>query len=1313
MPRCVKTSLLSLVLITFLAGLTSAQPQLVGDLNDDKVVDFEDLRAFSWQWLAPGCSAPDCAADMDGVNGVNMADFALFAANWQKVIPHIVISEFLASNASNKPPLPPKEGDLLDGHGESSDWIEIYNPTDAVISLDGWYLTDSNENRTKWQFPDGLEIKAGEFRIVFASEKTEEEYPSNYPYVDPEGYYHTNFELNKDGDYLALVTPDSNTVAHQYSPEFPTQVTDISYGLAQYATTLVPTGAIASYHVPTTSSDALLGTDWAGLDFDDSAWDTGPTSLGFGDVGSTGTILREYWTGIGGRDILALTSSPDYPDNPSGSSEPMLFEVPENWADDYGTRMHGFLYPPDNGSYRFWIASDDNSELWLSTDTNPANKSMIAFVPEWTNSREWNRYESQHSDWIALAAGQKYYIEALHKEGTSGDNLAVTWEGPGITGGYPIEGQYLSPWTDFWFATDVQNDMLGFNSSLWMRIEFDLEEGQSDLFDTLTLRMRYEDGFVAYLNGEKVAWGNAPDPVSWNSTALSDRPIEDSTEFEEFNLMAYLHLLQPGKNVLAIHGLNDSKHDGQFLVLPELVGAMNRSVPQYFARPTPGTFNIPGAVGRVSEVWFSTERTFYTGPPDWHILLTLSTSDDDAEIRYTVDGSRPTITHGNTYAGPLKIKETTTLRAVGVKAGWLDSDVETHTYIFVEDVIKQSPLGQPPGPNWPSGNVNGQYINYGMDPCVVDPYPGQVKSALKAIPTISLVTDIDNLFDSSKGIYVNAYEQGRGWERPVSVELINPDASEGFQIDAGLRIRGGYSRQDSNPKHAFRLFFRAEYGSAKLKFPLFGDEGVKEFDHVDLRTAQNYSWSFGGDSRNTMVREVFSRDVQRDMGQPYTRSRYYHLYINGHYWGLFQTQERSEASYAESYFGGDKDDYDVVKVETFTGYNIVATDGNLDAFYRLWEASIAGFGTDTAYYAVQGLNTDGTRNPNYEVLVDIDNLIDYMLCSYFVGDPDGPVSAWARVPNNFYGIYNRNGQNGFKFFRHDAEHSLDNVYENRLFTGTTIAVGSQFYKSNPLWFHTHLTDHPEYRMRFADRVHKYFFDDGVLTPEPSTARLMARANQINMAIIAESARWGDSKREPPLTKNDDWLPEINSLVNNYFPYRTGIVLNQFKSEGWYPNIEAPIFNQHGGEVPSGFNLTIDNNPSGTIYYTTDGSDPRKIGGDISSGAKQYTTGPVTLNKTTQVKARVWVNDSTWSALNETVFAVGPVVEDLRISEIMFNPRNTGNLNDPNAEYIELTNIGLDTLNLNLVRFTEGIHYTFPDVQLLPGGYILVVKNRVA
>jgi hypothetical protein len=200
-----------------------------------------------------------------------MADFALLAKNWQIEEPHLVISEFMASNINALP----------DGDGYFTDWIEIYNPAGSAVNLDGWYLTDSDANLTKWQFPDGLQIEPGEFRLVFASDKKYVDYPNNYPYLDLGGDYHTNFEIDKDGEYLALVAPDGNTVIHEYAPEFPVQLADISYGLTQYSATLVPRGMTASYHVPT-SGDSALGTGWTAADFNDSAWDTGKTGIGFG-----------------------------------------------------------------------------------------------------------------------------------------------------------------------------------------------------------------------------------------------------------------------------------------------------------------------------------------------------------------------------------------------------------------------------------------------------------------------------------------------------------------------------------------------------------------------------------------------------------------------------------------------------------------------------------------------------------------------------------------------------------------------------------------------------------------------------------------------------------------------------------------------------------------------------------------------------------------------------------------------------------------------------------------------------------------------
>jgi len=144
-----------------------------------------------------------------------------------------------------------------------------------------------------------------------------------------------------------------------------------------------------------------------------------------------GGLLREVYTDIPGNTIADLIGSPKFPDAPDTTNLVTEFECPTDELDNYGQRVRGFVIPPVDGTYRFWIASDDNSVLYLSTDQDPANKAEIASVPGWTASREWDRYPSQESGHIGLEANKPYYIEALMKEGGGGDNLAVRWEIPG------------------------------------------------------------------------------------------------------------------------------------------------------------------------------------------------------------------------------------------------------------------------------------------------------------------------------------------------------------------------------------------------------------------------------------------------------------------------------------------------------------------------------------------------------------------------------------------------------------------------------------------------------------------------------------------------------------------------------------------------------------------------------------------------------------------------------------------------------------------------------------------------------------------
>ncbi len=161
-------------------------------------------------------------------------------------------------------------------------------------------------------------------------------------------------------------------------------------------------------------------------------------------TGGTGTILREYWNAVTGTTITSLTSNANYPNSPTGSEQLTSLEGPSNAGDNYGARIRGYIHPPITGAYTLWLASDDYGELRLSTSDNPAGAVRIAFVEGWTNPREWSKYPSQRSAAINLTAGQKYYIEVLHKEATGGDNVAVSWQGPGIAQAV-IGGSFLSP----------------------------------------------------------------------------------------------------------------------------------------------------------------------------------------------------------------------------------------------------------------------------------------------------------------------------------------------------------------------------------------------------------------------------------------------------------------------------------------------------------------------------------------------------------------------------------------------------------------------------------------------------------------------------------------------------------------------------------------------------------------------------------------------------------------------------------------------------------------------------------------------------
>ena len=226
--------------------------------------------------------------------------------------------------------------------------------------------------------------------------------------------------------------------------------------------------------------------------------------------------------------------------------------------------------------------------------------------------------------------------------------------------------------------------------------------------------------------------------------------------------------------------------------------------------------------------------------------------------------------------------------------------------------------------------------------------------------------------------------------------------------------------------------------------------------------------------------------------------------------------------------------------------------------------------------------------------------------------------------NNFFTIRDRTGEQGFQFYAHDSEHMLRDVNEDRIgpFNHSNFDQAIYF---NPQTLHQKLMANEEYRMAFADNVQEHFFNGGTLSAESQIEKMYELAAEIDMAVYAESARWGDAKVTNPRLRQT-WLDRLASLRDNYFEQRQQVVIQQFRdaiiqnrdSNGNYtieedaplfPWLDAPEYllennQQSGGQFNVGDELQL-SAADGVIWYTLDGSDPRLVGGGLNPNAVMY------------------------------------------------------------------------------------------------------------
>lgn len=736
---------------------------------------------------------------------------------------------------------------------------------------------------------------------------------------------------------------------------------------------------------------------------------------------------------------------------------------------------------------------------------------------------------------------------------------------------------------------------------------------------------------------------------------------------------------------------------------------------------------------------FSVQRGFYSSP----FSLTLS-SPGGGTIRYTLDGSAPSATKGTVYSGAIGVSTTTVVRAIAYTSNTNVSPVATSTYLFLADVRNQSDT---PLPGWPdhfaADDTSGTYpADYAMDPEVWDHTNNSSKyeAVMKSLPSISMVTDLPNLWNPASGIYYNPSAKepfdtdplGNKWERPISLEWINPDGSTGFAVTGGARINGQASRRPQRqPKKNFRVYFKAAYGTPKLDFKLFDhDDAVSKFDRIILRNGGNRSWSyFDRDQRKNAdyVNDEWSRRAWLQMGNIAPHGTYAHLYINGLYWGLYNVTERIDEKFVQAYMGGNELDYGTIEADE--DYGDIPVGDQLDT-EQAWQSLLKDVDgtapiTDTAKYLTIAQK------------VDVVNLADYFIHVHYIAKTDWPHHNW----NAFW---KRTGPDKrFKFIPWDNDSGFNNVNEN-----TTLMEDVKGANDAPSRIFLRLMTNPEFQQVVADRLYKHVIDPtGALTPTRCSAIYTQLTNIIDQAVIGESARWGDYARDKyPVTNDapkgfpaylysrdlpdayadptnavDDktqqtWLDVKNEKLTNYCPKRSGVLQQQYLTNGWYQTaVKPPLFSQFGGAVPANYHLSISNSPNGnvgTIYYTTDETDPRAQFGAVAPGAQNGgNLANVTISTVTHVKARV-LNGTTWSPLAEYSFYPPQPFENLVINEVHYSPTSpTVGLNPDDYEFIELYNKGNVPLRLDDVSFARGVSYHFPHNTTIGAGKFLVLASK--
>ncbi len=839
------------------------------------------------------------------------------------------------------------------------------------------------------------------------------------------------------------------------------------------------------------------------------------------------------------------------------------------------------------------------------------------------------------------------------------------------------------------------------NASIYLRFPFQLIDPAE--VKGLTLKVKIDDGFVAYLNGVEVASRNKPPgAIAFDSDADGSEEVAPGDEYDP-TILNIADKLVAGENILAVQAMNGTVGSNDFIFISELDANVQNLTPPfprgYFQIPTPGNANGAPELTPPSEIQFDvTSRAF---SEDFE--LTLNVAEADTSIRYTTNGDDVSEASPE-YSEPIAISGSTLVRA--------------RAYI----------KGSLPGPGRTEGfmKLATTEADFSSDIPVV-----LLSSFGKGGPPGSSAT-------TRKDTFMLIYE---------------PDPITGRTTLEGtpaIATRGGYRKR----------------GSSSANFPKYAmsleswDENDEDKDIEPLGLAPEADWILNSRYQFdiALIRNPFLYELSNQVGQWAVKTRFVELYndisgteVGGNdYFGVYTFMEKIEPddnrvdiagldpweNSLEERTGGyifknDRPDpgEPTFRVSGFPRALVhVDPDGNDITSTQKSYLTVYANGVTTALRDPNGVNpATGLHFSNY---LDVNSFVDHFWLNILAMDPD-----WGRLSQFFH--KDRGGKIiGGPIWDYDRTMgSRDSRDDNpRRWEANTSDTSFTWFDREYEWFgllfgfttaddQVRNMDNPQLRTSRPDvfqRVIDRWYDLRKLAFSPANieAIIEIMADQIQESQARNFVRWpqmnpgaiqGPSFAAPGTS---GWDREI-SHMKGWLEARAGWIDEQF--------FAPPAFNQDGGEVAEDFQLTITSaDGDGDSYYTLDGSDPRASGGAPSPTAVMGTN--TILTETTTVMARSYDGEQ-WGAPTIATFVIGGSIADpnnLIISEIMYDPAGpseeeilAGFDDDSFFEYLEIYNPTEITVDLNEVTFTDGIEFDFAGssiTSLAPGARALVVRN---